>query len=149
MGRMPNIKLTYFDLRARAEPCRLLLAYAGAKYKDERLPAPWDNMAPWAALKPNTPWGQVPLLAWDGEVIAQCAQEWRWPSCTRSLMSSKIFSMLGTPSTMLWTLQASRSSWRQTSPQAWGSWRRSWRAEEGSSWLVMHSPGLIFISSSM
>merc|ERR1719308_803454 len=28
-------------------------------------------MAPWAALKPNTPWGQVPLLAWDGEVIAQ------------------------------------------------------------------------------
>merc|ERR1711909_89515 len=69
--RMPNIKLTYFDLRARAEPCRLLLAYAGAKYEDERLPAPWDNMAPWAALKPNTPWGQVPLLAWDGEVIAQ------------------------------------------------------------------------------
>ena len=68
---MPNIKLTYFDLRARAEPCRLLLAYAGAKYEDERLPAPWDNMAPWAALKPNTPWGQVPLLAWDGEVIAQ------------------------------------------------------------------------------
>merc|ERR1712062_176346 len=69
--RMPNIKLTYFDLRARAEPCRLLLAYAGAKYEDERLPAPWDNVAPWAALKPNTPWGQVPLLAWDGEVIAQ------------------------------------------------------------------------------
>ena len=63
--------MTYFDLRARAEPCRLLLAYAGAKYEDERLPAPWDNMAPWAALKPNTPWGQVPLLAWDGEVIAQ------------------------------------------------------------------------------
>ena len=68
---MPNIKLTYFDLRARAEPCRLLLAYAGAKYEDKRLPAPWDDMAPWAALKPNTPWGQVPLLEWDGEVVAQ------------------------------------------------------------------------------
>merc|ERR1712173_108412 len=71
LSRMSNIKLTYFDLRARAEPCRLLLAYAGAKYEDERLPAPWDNMAPWAALKPNTPWGQLPLLSWDGEVIAQ------------------------------------------------------------------------------
>merc|ERR1712066_1009113 len=60
--KMASIKLTYLDLRARAEPCRLLLAYAGSKYEDERLPAPWDNMAPW---------GQVPLLAWDGEVIAQ------------------------------------------------------------------------------
>merc|ERR1712151_1075335 len=71
LPRMSNIKLTYFDLRARAEPCRLLLAYAGSKYEDERLPAPWDNMAPWTTLKPNTPWGQVPLLSWDGEVIAQ------------------------------------------------------------------------------
>merc|ERR1712168_55826 len=96
LPRMSTIKLTYFDLRAQAEPCRLLLAYAGSKYEDERLPAPWDNMAPcslgqhgsllpgttwlpapwdnmapWTTLKPNTPWGQVPLLAWDGEVIAQ------------------------------------------------------------------------------
>ena len=76
---MPSIKLTYFDLRARAEPSRLLLAYAGAKYQDERLPAPWDNMAPWTALKPQTPWGQVPLLSWDGEVIAQSM------SCARFL----------------------------------------------------------------
>jgi len=68
---MPNIKLTYFDLRARAEPCRLLLAYSGTKYTDERLPAPWDDMAPWAALKPNTPWGQVPTLEYDGEVLGQ------------------------------------------------------------------------------
>jgi glutathione S-transferase len=68
---MPTVKLTYFDLRARAEPCRLLLAYAGTQYEDERLAAPWDDMAPWIALKPKTPWGQVPLLSWDGEVIAQ------------------------------------------------------------------------------
>ena len=34
---MPNIKLTYFDLRARAEPCRLLLAYGGIKYEDDRI----------------------------------------------------------------------------------------------------------------
>merc|ERR1711994_623840 len=26
---------------------------------------------PWADLKPNTPYGQCPLLEWDGEVIAQ------------------------------------------------------------------------------
>jgi len=68
---MAQIKLTYFNLRARAEPARLVLAYAGAKYDDVRLPAPWDNPKPWATLKPTTPYGQCPLLEWDGEVIAQ------------------------------------------------------------------------------
>ena len=68
---MAQIKLTYFNLRARAEPARLVLAYAGAKYEDVRLPAPWENPKPWADLKPNTPYGQCPLLEWDGEVIAQ------------------------------------------------------------------------------
>jgi len=68
---MSQIKLTYFDLRARAEPARLLLAYAGVRYTDHRIPAPWDNPAPWAAMKPTTPYGQTPLLSWDGEVIAQ------------------------------------------------------------------------------
>ena len=70
-AKMAQIKLTYFNLRARAEPARLVLAYAGAKYDDVRLPAPWDNPKPWAALKPTTPYGQCPLLEWDGEVIAQ------------------------------------------------------------------------------
>ena len=50
---MAQIKLTYFNLRARAEPARLVLAYAGAKYEDVRLPAPWDNPKPWADLKPD------------------------------------------------------------------------------------------------
>jgi len=68
---MSQIKLTYFDLRARAEPARLVLAYAGVKYTDQRIPAPWDNPAPWAAMKPTTPYGQTPLLNWDGQVIAQ------------------------------------------------------------------------------
>ena len=70
-AKMAQIKLTYFNLRARAEPARLVLAYAGAKYDDVRLPAPWDNPKPWATLKPTTPYGQCPLLEWDGEVIAQ------------------------------------------------------------------------------
>eukprot|EP00090_Calanus_glacialis_P019540 TRINITY_DN2_c0_g1_i2.p1 TRINITY_DN2_c0_g1~~TRINITY_DN2_c0_g1_i2.p1 ORF type:complete len:207 (-),score=77.50 TRINITY_DN2_c0_g1_i2:109-729(-) len=68
---MSQIKLTYFGLRARAEPARLVLAYAGVKYTDQRISAPWDSPAPWAAMKPTTPYGQIPLLHWDGEVIAQ------------------------------------------------------------------------------
>ena len=35
---MPSsIKLTYFDARGRAETSRLILAFAGAAFEDERL----------------------------------------------------------------------------------------------------------------
>ena len=68
---MPTVKLTYFNLRARGEPARILLAYAEIDYEDNRLPAPWDDPEPWAALKPTTPYGELPILYWDGEEIAQ------------------------------------------------------------------------------
>merc|ERR1712127_491931 len=68
---MPAVKLTYFNLRARAEPARLILAQAGVSYEDNRLPAPWDDMAPWTALKPNTPFGQLPTLCVDGQEFSQ------------------------------------------------------------------------------
>jgi len=65
---MPALKLTYFDLRARAEPARLLLAQAGADYEDNRLPAPFDDAgrAAWAAAKPTYPFGVLPNLQVDG-----------------------------------------------------------------------------------
>ena len=66
-----NVKLTYFNLAARAEPCRLLLAYGGIKYEDCRIPPPWDPATTWPAMKPNTPFGQLPILNWDGEEICQ------------------------------------------------------------------------------
>merc|ERR1712012_266326 len=66
-----KIKLTYFNLRARAEPCRLLLAYGGIKYEDERIPPPWDPSSTWSTLKPTTPFGQLPVLNWDGVEICQ------------------------------------------------------------------------------
>jgi len=68
---MPAIKLTYFNLKARAEPARLILKQAGVEFEDCRLPAPWDDMAPWTALKPMTPFGQLPMLCVDGTVISQ------------------------------------------------------------------------------
>merc|ERR1711976_792010 len=68
---MPNVKLTYFNLRARGEPCRLLLAYGGIKYEDNRIAPPWDPTSTWAGLKPTTPFGQLPVLNWDGVEICQ------------------------------------------------------------------------------
>ena len=67
---MPAIKFTYFNLRARGEPSRLLLAYSGLSYEDERIPAPWDGPENWAALKKTLAFGQLPKLEWDGEVLS-------------------------------------------------------------------------------
>jgi len=68
---MSPMKLTYFALRARAEPSRLILAQAGVSYEDNRLPAPWDDAAPWTALKPNTPFSGLPTLCVDGQEFSQ------------------------------------------------------------------------------
>ena len=67
----PKIKLTYFNLRGRAEPVRLLLAYGGLEYEDCRLVPGFEDPKPWMALKPKTPYGGLPLLEWNGETIAQ------------------------------------------------------------------------------
>ena len=63
----PSIKLTYFDIEGRAEPTRLALVLSGTAFEDERIKFP-----EWAALKPTTPYGQVPLMTIDnGPVRAQ------------------------------------------------------------------------------
>ena len=66
-----DIKLLYFNLRGRAEPARLLLAYAGLPYEDERIPPPWEDPDGWAARKPSLPFGQLPILYWNKEEISQ------------------------------------------------------------------------------
>lgn len=45
--KTPDYKLTYFDLRAIAEPIRLIFAYAKVPYIDERIPfKKWSDMKP-------------------------------------------------------------------------------------------------------
>ncbi|XP_033746351.1 hematopoietic prostaglandin D synthase-like [Pecten maximus] len=63
---MPSYKLTYFNVRGRAEVTRLALAVAKVKYEDERL----DSNA-WQKMKPNTLTGQLPILVADGKEISQ------------------------------------------------------------------------------
>lgn len=65
----PKVKLTYFNLRAKGEPARLLLAYGGIKYEDYRVS--FEDQREWKAMKPTTPYGSLPLLEWDGVCIAQ------------------------------------------------------------------------------
>ena len=67
----PKVKLTYFNLRGRAEVSRLLLAYGGIEYEDCRLKPGFEDPTEWMKLKPTTPYGSLPLLEWNGCCIAQ------------------------------------------------------------------------------
>ena len=67
----PTVKLTYFNLRARAETARPLLAYGGIQYEDFRVRATFQDPGEWPEMKPTTPYGSLPLLEWDGVRIAQ------------------------------------------------------------------------------
>ena len=62
---MPQYKLTYFDRRGRAEIIRLILAQAGVEYEDKRI-----AFEDWGQLKPQTPFGYIPILEVDGKVLS-------------------------------------------------------------------------------
>jgi len=64
---MPSsIKLTYFDARGRAETSRLILAYAGVDYEDDRL-----SREQFDELKPSLQYGQLPVMTVDGSTLYQ------------------------------------------------------------------------------
>jgi prostaglandin-H2 D-isomerase / glutathione transferase len=60
---MTRPKLTYFDNpRSRGEECRLALFLAGVDFEDNRI-----AHADWAALKPSTPFGSLPVFEVPGK----------------------------------------------------------------------------------
>ena len=64
---MTKRTLTYFAIRGRAEPIRLLLEEVALPYEER----PIASQAEWAKIKPAMPFGQVPLLEEDGVAIPQ------------------------------------------------------------------------------
>lgn len=60
---MAKYKLTYFDVSAsRGEECRLALFLAGVDFEDHRI-----THEQWSALKPETPFGALPMLELPGK----------------------------------------------------------------------------------
>jgi glutathione S-transferase len=56
-------KLTYFDNpSSRGEECRLAFAVAGVEFEDNRIAS-----SAWPSLKPNTPFGALPILEVEGK----------------------------------------------------------------------------------
>ncbi|KAM9678487.1 hematopoietic prostaglandin D synthase isoform 2-T2 [Trichechus inunguis] len=63
---MPNYKLTYFNMRGRAEIIRYIFAYLDIKYEDYRIePADWPD------IKSTLPFGKIPILEVDGLTLHQ------------------------------------------------------------------------------
>jgi len=69
-----SVKLTYFDIRATpGEKTRLALVLSGTPFDDNRVKFP-----DWAALKPKTKYGQMPILEVDGVEYYQSGSHLRW-----------------------------------------------------------------------
>ncbi|CAH1247073.1 HPGDS [Branchiostoma lanceolatum] len=62
----PKYKLTYFNVRARGEPTRLIFAAGGVEYEDVRV-----QFEEWQPIKPTTPMGGLPILEVDGVTLSQ------------------------------------------------------------------------------
>jgi len=85
----PQYKLTYFDLRARAEPTRLVFAYAGVDYEDVRIS--WENKAEdWNPIKNSAkyPFGQLPILEVEGVTLCQSMAMFRFVAKRHGLVPS-------------------------------------------------------------
>lgn len=63
---MSTYKLYYFNLRGRAEACRLIFAAADQKFEDMRF-----DHAQWPEHKSEMPLGQVPVLEVNGVKLPQ------------------------------------------------------------------------------
>jgi len=62
-----KIQLTYFNIEGVAEKVRLAFKIGGIEFEDKRI-----NFTEWTAIKPTTPFGQLPIMHVDGcDPIAQ------------------------------------------------------------------------------
>ncbi|XP_028401456.1 hematopoietic prostaglandin D synthase-like [Dendronephthya gigantea] len=73
---MPSYKLTYFNVRGRAEKIRLLFAAGGTEYEDYR----FKDGEEFRKLKEGGtfPFGQVPVLEVDGKMLCQSMSIFRF-----------------------------------------------------------------------
>jgi glutathione S-transferase len=62
----PKYTLTYFNIQAAAEKCRLAFVLKEIEFTDTRVSFP-----EWGKIKPTAKFGKLPLLEFDGQVMSQ------------------------------------------------------------------------------
>ncbi|XP_071943953.1 hematopoietic prostaglandin D synthase-like [Antedon mediterranea] len=86
---MSKTTLTYFNARGAAEGIRYMLAAAGVDYEDKRV-----TQEEWPALKPDQPFGQLPVLTvtsnGDTQQIPQVRAIYRYLARTYGLYGNGI-----------------------------------------------------------
>lgn len=74
-------RLSYFAFDgSRGLECRLALSLAGIPFQDHRV-----TREQWAAYKPQTPYGAMPVLEIDGRTLSQCNAILTWIGRTHDL----------------------------------------------------------------
>jgi glutathione S-transferase len=74
-------RIIYFDLRGRAEAIRLMFEELGEAYEEQRV----RSNAQWHAMKPQTPFGSLPIYEEGDLRIAQTQAIYRHIARTRGL----------------------------------------------------------------
>ena len=64
---MERPRLTYFDMRGRAEAIRLLLFATQTEFEDRRV----VSRGEWAALEPELPFGVLPIYETPGVLLCE------------------------------------------------------------------------------
>ncbi|XP_063536989.1 glutathione S-transferase 2-like [Cydia strobilella] len=83
---MPQIEFYYFgDFKALGESIRMLLAYGGEDWKDNRV-----TLEDWPNFKPKTPFGQMPVMVVEGKQYAQSIPISRYLGRKHGLAGSNI-----------------------------------------------------------
>lgn len=79
-------ELKYFPGRGLGEIVRLVFAQAGVEYTDTRI-----AFDAWSEFKPQTPWGQMPILYENGKALAQSGAIVRYLSSKFGLAGANAF----------------------------------------------------------
>ena len=86
MGQEPKLELVYFNMRGRAEASRLLLNTVDASFEDHRV----CDMEHWGELKPQLPFGSLPLLRAGSFSLSQSHAILRYIASQYGLLPSSL-----------------------------------------------------------
>lgn len=149
-GSTPSLKITYFNIRGRAETARLTMVVGKLPFEDERI-----TNDQWGELRPNTPYLALPTLHINGVAMAQSNAITRYLGKLCGLYPSDPLAGLKVDETLdtlfdfaaeVWKylgddkeqlLKARESLVNESVPRYWGGLEKKLEAwDEGAPWAV-------------